>query len=85
MVIEELQQEVDRILEQTGEPVLRPHTLAEDVDAARARVAGPASNQAVAWEVPLSAETFPREVPPLLRPGLPGGVPDAHLRVPGRA
>ena len=49
--LEELQREVELILEQTGEPALRPDTLAADVEAARARAAGPASNQAVAWEV----------------------------------
>jgi ElaB/YqjD/DUF883 family membrane-anchored ribosome-binding protein len=49
--LDELQREVERILEQTGEPALQPDTLAADIRAARDRAAGPASNRALAWEI----------------------------------
>lgn len=49
--MDELQREVERILEQTGDPALQPDTLAADIEAARDRATGSASNRAVAREV----------------------------------
>jgi hypothetical protein len=46
--MDELQREVERILEQTGDPALQPDTLAADIEAARDRATGSASNQSVA-------------------------------------
>ena len=47
----EVQSELERMLEQTGDPALRPDSLAADIGAVGERATGQADNQAVAREV----------------------------------
>ncbi|HSK17801.1 MAG TPA: hypothetical protein VK912_01575 [Longimicrobiales bacterium] len=51
MDMAEVQGEVERLLEQTGDPALRPDTLAADIEAVGERATGPANNQDVAREI----------------------------------
>ncbi|MBR9990553.1 MAG: hypothetical protein KFH98_12405, partial [Gemmatimonadetes bacterium] len=51
MDMSSVQSEIERTLEQTGNPALRPDTLASDAEAIGQRATGEASNQSVAREI----------------------------------